>query len=322
MRGGSLIFRRGNEAGDHELEADVMRFVAILALCIVAISTLVDEAAAPVSAPAPVSAKTLSPAPPAQTTPLMVPAPPVSPSASARTGGVEPITLPETPAAIRRLSPPVPAQRVNGEPRFAPRRSTPEPARMQTSARPETTPPPTSEVSAPIPTPASPESPRDSRPEAPEESPDIVAPKTEPEPVTGNEPASPTEPPPDPSEPQSGFTLRFESDAALLRLVARGAAEVYVFDGADTLRLSYGAGGPEFHSAPGPGQFHAIAARTVPALLQRVLVLDGRDPAAVVWGVTLPAATRADLARLIRQHEAGELVIDERGGIELEENHG
>ena len=95
MRGGSIIFRRGNESGDHELEADVMRFVAILALCIVAISTLVDEAAAPVSAPAPVSAKTLPPAPPAQTTPLMVPAPPVSPSASARTGGVEPITLPE-----------------------------------------------------------------------------------------------------------------------------------------------------------------------------------------------------------------------------------
>lgn len=105
-------------------------------------------------------------------------------------------------------------------------------------------------------------------------------------------------------------------------MVARGAAEVFVFDGTETLRLSYGAAGPDFHAAPGPGQFHAIAASTVPALLQRVLVLDGRDPAAVVWGVTLPPATRADLARLIGQYEAGELVIDERGGIELEENHG
>ena len=39
--------RVGSDGSDQQLEADVMRFVAIIALCIVAISTLVEDALPP-----------------------------------------------------------------------------------------------------------------------------------------------------------------------------------------------------------------------------------------------------------------------------------
>jgi len=325
MRTFGGIFRRGDDAGDHELEADVMRFVAILALCIVAISTLVDEAAAPVSAAPSESPIEAAPAAPAQSTPLMVPAPPVPPSASARTGGAEPITSSRTPPAIRRLATTRPRAVVVQDLPPQPRPS----ASLTESAAPRSR-----GVKAPVATQPPRVLPGESPGESPRQPPEDPSAETSARPTTAAVPtpsrtaaartgvSSPKRPPASPSEPRKGFTLRFASDAALLRLVARGAADVFVFDGPETLRLSYGPGGPDFDAAPGPGQFHAIAASTVPALLQRVLVLDGRDPATVVWGVTLPDTTRADLSRLISEYEAGELVIDERGGIAMEKNHG
>ena len=73
------------------------------------------------------------------------------------------------------------------------------------------------------------------------------------------------------SEPRRGFTLRFESDAALLRLVSRGEASVFVFDGPRALRLGFGPQGAQFTVAASPRSFHAIAPETVPAVLREAL---------------------------------------------------
>lgn len=250
---------------DAELQADVMRFVAIVALCIVAISSLVEEvdtskppdreqallveeikdtarqkivveaAAKPSIARTPIPRKTY-------TDPPMVPALPVPPPKSAivRTGGAEPITLA--------------AKQAPGES---------EPAKAV-----ETKPPPK--------TPA--------------------------------------------PEPKKGFTLRFESDAALLGLVEVGRASLFVFSADDTLKLSFGQAGPRFLAAAQPRQFHAITPDTVPAVLQAALSDAGHMPADVVWGVTLPAATRSTLAGILRSHEGGELIIRSDGDIYLEDN--
>ena len=138
---------------------------------------------------------------------------------------------------------------------------------------------------------------------------------------TDAESADPVEAQPDPRPDDPGFTLRFASDAALLRLVGRGEAGLYVFDGGATLRLDYGPNGAAFAPAPGPGQYHEIAAATVPDLLRRTLARRDRRATDVVWGVTLPPSTRAALARLISDHRAGALVIDERGRVRLETHH-
>jgi hypothetical protein len=281
------------DSADRELEADVMRFVAILALCLVAISTLVDDLP-PAPPPAAVITPRPDPAEPAQPAKIegptsipaarvlrtMVPASPASPpaSASARAGDAVPITS---------------AERAAGRPS--------EPRSPAPVAAPSPEPPPT--VSG---TPTAPRvRPTSARTGAP-------APSV----------ASAADGPPSPgatdTRPRRGFTLRFATDAALLRLVARGTAEVFVFDGAETLRLALAAAGPIFSPAPGPSQFHAIDGATVPAVLQEALAARAPLSDEAVWGVTLPADTRRALAGLIRSHDGGALVIDERGRVRLE----
>ena len=262
--------RPSAEAADRELEADVMRFVAILALCIVAISSLVEDLPAPAAAPSAAAGPTAAPVASIAPIPPMAPASPASSPASAadRAGDAVPITpapAAEAPATEAPAAPPHPSR--TDAPRPAPEATRPAPpARAEASAA--------EPAAAPV------------------------------RPATAAEPR--------------GFTLRFASDAALLRLVAGGTADVYAFAGADTLRLRLGAAGPEFVPAAGPARFHAIADTTVPAILRRALREAGRGPDGVVWGVTLPSATRAELARLIGAHRAGELVIDERGRVSLE----
>lgn len=297
--------RPSADASDRELEADVMRFVAILALCIVAISTLVDRA--PSAEPAP-QAELVLPAPAAHTEPVpdptdspMVPAPPASPpaSASARAGGAVPITPPRaapSPASVPAPPPPARAAERVADP-VPPIRAPQRLVRLRPT-RPAAAPP------SNAPTPAAKDA--------------ATPPETAPAPApTPTASAAPAEPP-----VERGFTLRFASDAALLRLVARGSAEVFVFHGPETLKLAYGPAGAAFAPAPGPGQYHAIAATTVPDLLRRAWSEVGPADAGVVWGVTLPAATRASLAQLIRNHDSGELVIDERGRVSLEAQDG
>jgi hypothetical protein len=272
-----------------------MRFVAILALCLVAISTLVDELPPPGPATADAAPLPVAPDPApadseARVFETMVPAPPASPpgSAAARAGGAEPITdLPQSigaepqPAAVAPPARERPASRSVGLDAAGSRPATPAP--RTPTAPPRATPAAPAELPATAPTPA-------------EDSPRAVQ--------------------------RRGFTLRFASDAALLRLVAGGAAQLFVFAGDETLRLGLEPSGPAFTPAAGPSQFHAVDATTVPALLRDALVAGGFDPGAVVWGVTLPAATRASLAEMIRAHDGGELVIDQRGRVRLEVDDG
>lgn len=245
---------------DSELQADVMRFVAIVALCIVAISSIVEDAdrahretqTAELAAPprtqslveppppseVPVEPVVAVPEPAKRIDPPMVPAPPVPPpvSATVRTGGVAPIT-PPVESAPKTAAPVDPADE-------------------------------------PVPT-------------------DTVV-------------------------PEKGFTLRFESDAALLRLVARGDAALYLFDRDAVLRLAFAQEGPRFQAAPQPGQFHAITPDTVPNVLKDVAAESGHEVDSLVWGVTLPESTTAALAEILRQHDGGLLIIRANGRVYLE----
>jgi hypothetical protein len=154
----------------------------------------------------------------------------------------------------------------------------------------------------------------------------VSVPKPEPKPEPKPDPVPAPAPEATPETPQRttpppdrrGFTLRFGSDAAMLRLVSRGEAEVFLIDGGKAWQLGFGDAGAQFVQAPAPAQFHAIAADTVPRLLRDAAIRDtpGAD---VVWGVTLPEHTARELAGLLRAHDHGDLIIDSRGRITLEQ---
>lgn len=228
----------GDAGGAADLQTDVMRFMAILALCLVAIFALVQ------SLP-------LGPAP--------APAPPVS---------REPVTetVSPQPESAAPVAEPAPANdrivltRSRWTPRFEP-------------------------AEEPVPEPA-------------------------PEPVP---------PPANPATPERGFTLAFESDLALTRLVAAGRIGFYAIGASGARRMSVSDGRVSFWNASTPNSFHEMEAQTVPQPVVSALEHGGAGTGDTQWGVTLPADMRRDLDALLARHTSGDITIHADGSITLGE---
>ena len=138
-------------------------------------------------------------------------------------------------------------------------------------------------------------------------------------------PPSPPAPVAKPSPARQGFSLRFASAAALDRQVAAGSVSLFGMLDQQAWQLSMLAGTPAVATASFPKQFHEMSAATVPAHYLQSLKnkADGRRASAVVWGVQLPAATSTAIASLLQQQQAqgqqgGALVIQGDGRVTLE----
>ena len=251
--------------GAADLQTDVMRFMAILALCLVAIFALVQS---------------LPMAPLQQRVTESVVAPKSSPE-------------PETVAAIAPAEPPPATESAEKAP--------------VTDAdilltRPQW-----------IPAKAS----RPATPEAPPEAVQTAVPKPRTEPASSPQ-ADPGPVAPTPVAPRKGFTLRFESDAALARLVATNRIGFYAIDTARARRMAVNESRISFWDASTPGQFHEMEPTTVPSAVANALDRSGTSAGEVTWGVTLPPALRGQLDRLMQQHQEGTLVIEADGNIRRE----
>ncbi len=147
------------------------------------------------------------------------------------------------------------------------------------------------------------------------------APLPAPQPVVVEQPApEPTVGPPPPAPPaQDGFTLRFESDGALTRLVARGVVGLYAIGNQQTLRLNVNESRMSFWEASTPNQFHEMDRGTVPAVVVRALLRVAEvDVTTIKWGVTLPADMLRDLNGYLESATGGALVIGTNGKLRLE----
>ena len=133
-------------------------------------------------------------------------------------------------------------------------------------------------------------------------------------------PVSENLPPPARPEARTGFTLRFASSEALERLVAAGAVSLYAMAGKQAWRLSLADGSQVFAPVAFPGWFHEMAPATVPVDYAQSLRRSVRAPPAspLVWGVQLPDATRRGIASLTRDVPGGDLVIGADGQVTLE----
>ena len=124
-----------------------------------------------------------------------------------------------------------------------------------------------------------------------------------------------------PAPEKQGFTLRFESDAALDRLVAAGSVSLYAMADKQAWRLSMAAGRSAAAQATFPRWFHEMSTATVPAHYIRSLENTAPGPwqSTVVWGVQLPAAAKQAIASLTRQRQGGALLIRGDGQVILED---
>ncbi|MEO1246365.1 MAG: hypothetical protein AAFX56_11845 [Pseudomonadota bacterium] len=241
----------GDAGGAADLQTDIMRFMAILALCLMAIFALVQSI------------------------------PPVPSTAASPPSGDSPAVEQATPPAPQ----PAPVEAIEPEPAVAmpaPRPVAPAPERKQpvrlTRAQPTT------------------------RPAAVADS----------APVEINERSKPVAPSPPESK---GFTLRFESDVALSRLVATGQIGLFALHEGAARRMSVSRSRPSFWAAPAPGRFHEMDAGTVPDSVRDALGRSGWASADVAWAVTLPPRMSSELSRLMQEHRDGALVIAKDGSL-------
>jgi hypothetical protein len=230
--------------GAADLQTDVMRFMAILSLCLVAIFALVQSMPmAPQVEPAPV------PEPIIEQTRIATPAPTTE-------------SLPEAKADVtgKTSAEAVVLTRPKWKPKF--------------------------------PTQAA---------EIPE-----AAPATEAEPIVK------------PMQEPEGFILRFESDAALMRLVAAGQVGVYAIEDERARRMKVSESRISFWDASVPNSFHEMEVSTVPLPVVDALARTGADTDKISWGVTLPGKLMGQLEGLMQDHRGGSLVIGSNGDIRLE----
>ena len=244
--------------GAADLQTDVMRFMAILSLCLVAIFALVQS---------------------------MPMAPPVDPLLA--------VSLPESTPE------PIPEVRPEPKPEPVAVMEVEEPLQPITLTRPKWVP---KHQPDPVPVPA------------------LSAPIEESPAAAVATPAPPANPavPQTTSEEQKGFTLRFESDAALTRLVAASQVGVYAIENERARRMTVSDSRISFWDASIPNSFHEMEASTVPSPVVDALSRTGIDAAGISWGVTLPGKLKNQLDALMREHRGGSLVIGTNGNIRLE----
>lgn len=253
--------------GAADLQTDVMRFMAILSLCLVAIFALVQ--AVPQSPPTP-----QSPDPRPEPEPIQ-PVAQSKPEPFVEKPRPEPVAQSKPESTIEDVQPEPPPR---PEPRLA--RLPPAPVYEPIAAPPPIEPIPLASPAAPVPEPA-------------------------PAPAT-REPA------------EEGFTLRFESDVALRRLVARNEIGLYAIRPDKAFRMNVNRGSMSFWPASLPGQFHEMDATTVPTEVVAALRRTGGS-GSTKWGVTLPSRLSRDLTGYLNEHTGGALVIDGDGAIRLEQ---
>ncbi len=153
----------------------------------------------------------------------------------------------------------------------------------------------------------------------------VPKPAPEPLPVPMPEPVvleSVVTAPPKPAMPMPdrGFTLKFETDLALTRLVARNEVGLYAIGPEKSLRMNVNRGRLSFWPASIPNEFHEMDAATVPEdvvlALRRSMGLQNES---IKWGVTLPPDMQDQLTLFMNTAESGALIITARGDVQLEQ---
>ena len=116
-----------------------------------------------------------------------------------------------------------------------------------------------------------------------------------------------------------GFVLRFASDEALAKLIADGIVYFFAIAGQNAWQLKLSGGRPVFLAAEFPRQIYEMETPTVPidyaAVFRRQIAVGGQRR--LTWGVTLPGRTTASINQMVRGRQGGHLIITADGQVKI-----
>ena len=115
-------------------------------------------------------------------------------------------------------------------------------------------------------------------------------------------------------EPEAeGLILLFVSDNDFLRLIAKGDVQVYAFQEREFLALGQNY---EFYEAQAPKQVYEVLPETIPSLIDAALEKREHPSAATFkWGISLPERVERQIQRYLNTVSAGQLLIDRYGEV-------
>jgi hypothetical protein len=123
--------------------------------------------------------------------------------------------------------------------------------------------------------------------------------------------------PPQPAA--TGFSLRFATDAALQKLITLGKVKFYALTGKKAWQLHLTASRSIYSPTKFPREIYEMETSTVPIdfsrVFQRQVAAFGRG--SITWGVTLPAQMTSSINRLIKGRDGGDLLIMPDGEVIL-----
>ena len=114
-----------------------------------------------------------------------------------------------------------------------------------------------------------------------------------------------------------GFTLRFASDSALQQLIDGRKVNFFALAGKNAWLLNLKNGQAVYSPSPFPQQIYEMQTPTVPVEYSGTFQRQVAAPVgtAVTWGVTLPPQTELSIKRLINGRDGGELIITADGEV-------
>ncbi|MDJ0860616.1 MAG: hypothetical protein QNJ82_00075 [Gammaproteobacteria bacterium] len=118
-----------------------------------------------------------------------------------------------------------------------------------------------------------------------------------------------------PTEP--GFTLHFASENSLSALVRGKQVRLYALLGRQAWTLREGQAGARFEREEVPNTYFEMHAHTVPGRYLKAMGSVAVDPLKLTWGVTLPEQTRRRITELMSRRRGGDLVIHEDGRVSI-----
>ncbi len=277
------------------LQADVMRFMAIIAFCLIAILALVRNIDAPPAAQAPAPPNV--PAPIAKAPPIPIPelAPEPQPDPAKQ---IEPVVERSVPKAT--IKPPT----------FEPLPQ--QPVALETVIALEQLLPPEPTLLEPI-APAPPPEPIatiEAEPEKP--LPTHAAQEPIPAPIESDDPPIDAIAETPPNDKLEGLSLRFVSDRDFLRLLSKRDIQVYLFNEQAAYQLSPAY---EFVNAEPPNKLYEVLPMTIPGAISAAAGRALGDHSGYRWGLHIPGAIERQITDHLAAVQSGELVIDRFGRV-------
>jgi myosin heavy subunit len=119
---------------------------------------------------------------------------------------------------------------------------------------------------------------------------------------------------------KKGFTLRFASDESLHTLIRQNTVKLFVQQGGAFWQLNSASNSLSFIKSSSPGKIYEMSSVTVPASYRSAFLNATGKTSSLqpTWGVTLPTTLSQQVSGTMQNHKSGDFIIHQNGSLSVE----